>query len=242
MKPHMQTLVLLLKQNDLKGLLKHYKASIESDNLAQLAFLFQQAQKNTAAYAFYQQLASRFIEVKGLPTPLIAQMNNNDILSFFTPALKEADIATDPQNPKDNFNKINQHKRNVLHYLFSPLTPQEQPPFNYLRSMMLFESNESLQEALCQRDTQNLTPLETYLCTNQNFEALPAFEFTALLALIEIESKQHAVDKSNGKGVLKSVSALCQKQAVPVNSELQRLILIATYYGKSVDFIVNQMS
>jgi hypothetical protein len=245
MKPHLQTLVLLLKQNDLKGLVKHYKASIETDNLAQLAFIFQQSQKNTAASEFYQQMASKFIEVKGLPTPLIAQINNNDILSFFTPALKEIDKATDPENPKDNFTKVNQHQRNVLHYLFGSACPQpkqELPPFNYLRSMMLFESNESLQEALCQRDSQNLTPLETYLSTNQSFEALPAHEFTALLALIEIESKQHAVDKSNGKGVLKSVNALCQNQSVPVNIELQRLILIATYYSKSVEFIVNQMN
>ena len=156
MKPHMQTLITLLKKNDLKGLLKHYKASIETDNLAQLAFIFQQGQKNTAGFEFYQQLASKFIESKGLPTPLIAQMNNSDILSFFTPALKETDKATDPENPKDNFNKINQHQRNVLHYLFSTQDAQ-QPPFNYLRSMMLFESNESLQQALCQRDNQNLT-------------------------------------------------------------------------------------
>ena len=137
MKPHMQTLITLLKKNDLKGLLKHYKASIETDNLAQLAFIFQQGQKNTAGFEFYQQLASKFIESKGLPTPLIAQMNNSDILSFFTPALKETDKATDPENPKDNFNKINQHQRNVLHYLFSTQDAQ-QPPFNYLRSIMLF--------------------------------------------------------------------------------------------------------
>ncbi len=237
MKQHIQTLISLLQKNDVKGLLQHYLASNESENLVQLAFVFQQGQKNLARFEFYQQLATEFIQSKGLPTVLIAQINSSDALNFFTPALQLG----------DNFNQTNQQQRNVLHALFAgkpsaQSDAQPQPPFNYLRSMMLFESNEALHDALCQRDSQSFTPIELYLFANQNLTTLPDHEFTALLAMIEIESKKHAIDSTNYLPIVNSVNQHCLSQSRQVDSELQRLLLIATYFEKSVAQILEQMN
>mgnify|MGYP006939814303 FL=1 len=227
MKQHMQTLVNLLVNNDFEALLQHYQTSDESENIAQLAFLFQQGQLKLESFDFYQQIATKFIASKCLPSALIKQFNSNDILSFFTPALQL----------KDNFNETNHLQRNVLHYLLAGEQSTETkslPPFNYLRSMMLFESNESLRDALCQRDGQNYTPIEAYLMVNQNLAELPTHELTALLALIEIQSKQQTTDMKNYQPLIQAVGKLCRKQKIMMSSDLQRLILIAAYYNKPV--------
>ena len=46
MKLHMQTLASLITKNDIEGLLRHYQACDESENIVQLAFLFQQGQNH----------------------------------------------------------------------------------------------------------------------------------------------------------------------------------------------------
>lgn len=228
MKPHLQTLAKLLTQNDLKGLLKHYMDCDESENMSQLAFVFNQSQKNPPAFEFYQQLATKFLESKGLPDPLMERINNADTLSFFTPALQL----------NWHFNRTNQVKRNVLHYLLAGKTATEHPPFNYLRSMMLFESNESLHDALAQRDQHDLTPIEVYLSANQCLAPLPDHEFTALLGLIEIESKKQAVEPNNLKPIVNTVKRLCQNQSVVFNSDLHRLQFIAAYYNQPLGGIL----
>lgn len=232
---HMQTLINLLKKNDLTGLMAHYHNSSEAENIAQLGFIFTQGQKNPPGFEFYQQLATKFIAAKGLPAAVISRIHSSDALSFFTPALQL----------NDNFKQTDQRQRNVLHYLLageqSPnhaSASKSQPPFNYLRSMMLFESNETLHDALCQRDKQHLTPVEWYLFANQNLANLPGHEFTALLALIEIESKKQRVDETNYLPIIKAVKQLCRSQSLTLNHELQRLVLIATYYGKSVEQVL----
>ncbi len=226
MNENIRTLVSLLTKKDFKGLLQHYMLSSEDDNISQLAFVYQQGQKSSAVFEFYQQIATKFIESKGLPELLINQINQSDALSFFTPALKL----------DDNFTKTNQQQRNCLHYLLAGNHQQKeaknQVPFNYLRSMMLFESNEKLSNALLQRDCKNLTPVEVYLQVNGDLTSLPAHEFTALLALIEIETMQQAIMPVNYTGVIKAVKKHCNSQKVPITNELQRIMLIATYYQK----------
>jgi hypothetical protein len=231
MKQHMKTLIHLLSTNDDNALLQHYLVSKESENIVQLAHLFQEGM-DIAKFDFYQQLATKLIESKSLPTALIAQIKTSDTLSFFTSALQV----------KDNFKKTDRLQRNALHYLFAgnPLVT-DNAPFNYLRSMMLFGSNEALRDALCQRDYQNLTPIELYLLSNQNLTPLPPHEFTALLALIEIQSKQQAVDAANYRLTIQAVAALCRSQAQVINSDLQRLILIAIYFSNPLKNIVNEM-
>jgi len=234
MKEHLKILVELLTANDLKGLLQHYMTSNESENVAQLAFMFQQGQKQLTYFEFYQELATKFIESKTLPLAVINKISTNDTLSFFTPALQL----------EDNFAKTDDLQRNVLHYLFMGKKLQgnnQQPPFNYIRSMMLFESNETLRNALCKRDSKNFTAIEAYLTANQIFSVLPNHEFIALLALIEIESKQKAVVEGNYKEVIQAVKRLCYTEKQSINDELQRLLLIATYYEKAVEQVVSDL-
>jgi len=233
MQKHLQTLIYLLTKNDPKALLQHYLDSSETENIVQLGFMFQQGQIKLPSYDFYQQLATSFIEKKGFSIALIAKIKTNNILNFFTPALQIA----------DNFNKTDHQQRNVLHYLFTnnQLVASPQPPFNYLRSMMLFESNNALREALCQHDQQNLTPIEAYLFANKNFTVLANHELTALLALIEIESKQQQVNQTNYALIIQAVSKLCRAKAQLTNDELQRIMLIATYYTTSINQVVSDI-
>ena len=233
MKQHMQTLIHLLSKNDDNALLKHYLATQESENIVQLAYLFREGISDLSKFDAYQQLATKFIESKSLPTALIAQIKTNDTLSFFTSALQLT----------DNFKQTDHLQRNALHYLLAGnQLVANKPPFNYLRSMMLFGSNETLRDALCQRDAQNLTPIEVYLFSNQNLTPLPPHELTALLALIEIESKQQAVDSTNYRPTVEAVKALCSSQTQVINTELQRLILIAIYFSKPIKDVVNEMN
>jgi len=232
MKQHMQTLIHLLTKNDDNALREHYLESSESENVVQLAYLFQQGRSDLSTFDFYQQLATQLIASKGLPTALIAKIQTSDTLSFFTAALQL----------KDNFTKKDHRQRNALHYLLAGnQSVTSKPTFNYLRSMMLFESNETLRDALCQRDEQNLTPIEVYLSANQSLTALPPHELTALLALIEIQSKQQEVDASNYLLTIQAVGQLCRSQDKGINSDLQRLILIAIYFTKPIKDLVNEI-
>ena len=233
MKQHMQTLIHLLSKNDENALLEHYLAAEESENIVQLAYLFREGISDLSKFDVYQQLATKFIESKSLPTAIIAQIKTNDTLSFFTSALQLM----------DNFKKTDSLQRNALHYLCAGnQLVASKPPFNYLRSMMLFGSNETLRDALCQRDSRNLTPIEVYLFSNQNLTPLPPHELTALLALIEIESKQQAVDATNYRPTIEAVNALCGSQSQVITSDLQRLILIAIYFSKPIESIVNEIT
>lgn len=231
----MQKMVDLLASNDFETLLQHYLISSESDNIKQLAFLYQQGQKSSIKFGFYQQLATKWIAEKGLPVDLISELKNSDMLSFFTPILQL----------EDNFNKTDKRQRNALHYLLAggqSGVVNVAPPFNYLRSMMLFERNESLCNALCQRDNQNLTPVEVYLQSNKNISLLPTHELSALFALIEIEGKQQAIDSTNYQLIIQSVIKICRAQVQLVNADLQRLLFIAAYYKKPVQDIIRDMN
>lgn len=231
----MQTLINLLKKGDVKALAQHYKTSNESENIAQLAFVFQQGLKNTTMFEFYQGLGVKFIQSKGLPMILIKNIDSSEALSFFTPALQV----------DENFKKTNEQQRNVLHALLAgnqKMQNNAQPPFNYLRSMMLFESNETLHEALCQRDHQQLTPIEVYLSANQTLTDLPDHEFTALLAVIEIESKKQDINTANFIPVTQQLKMRCLEQSFVVNPQMQRLLSIGTYYQKSIEQVLAQIN
>lgn len=235
MQTHLEILTELLTKNDLKALLQHYLDSSEAQNIAQLGFMFQQGQIKDSHFDYFQQLSTSFIEQKGFPTALIGKIKTNDTLNFFTPALQLA----------NNFCQVDKLQRNVLHYLFTNdqlISANSQPSFNYLRSMMLFGSNNALRTALCQRNDQNLTPIEAYLFGNKNLTPLADHELTALIALIEIENKQQAINKANYSQFIQSVSKLCKGQALLANQDLQRIILIATYYTTSIKQVVSDIN
>ena len=215
-------------------MLGFYADSSEAENLGQLAFLFKQAQIDGAGFEPYQQLATQCIGAKGFPKSLIANINQADLLTFFTPALQL----------NWHFTTTNQHQRNVLHYLMlgNPSVVEiKHPPFIYLRSLMLFESNEMLQDALVKRDNEGMTPLELYLSSNKNLSLLPNHEFTAVLALIEFQSNKKAIDSRNYKRLLLSVKEQCLNQAVAMGGDLHRLQLLAAFYGVSVEQLIEQM-
>ncbi|MFQ3313583.1 MAG: hypothetical protein ACI8SC_002796, partial [Colwellia sp.] len=85
MKQHMQTMIDLLTKNDFDALLIHYSRSSDAENISQLAFLYLQGQKSIIKFGFYQQIATKWIEKKGLPVALISEFKSGDMLSFFTP-------------------------------------------------------------------------------------------------------------------------------------------------------------
>ena len=231
MQQHLQQFIKLITSNNLKGLLQFYVNSNEVENIEQLSFILQQAEIKPANYDYYQQLATGFIEVKGLSSSLISQITSNIALSFYTPGLQI----------KDNFKKIDNQHCNVLHYLFThnKATPTNTPPpFNYVRSMMLFGSNTALCNALYQRNKQNLTPIEAYLFTHNNFAPLASHELAALLALIEIESNQQTIDIANYFLFIPTFKKLYGSQVKPLNKDEPRVILIATYYKKSVNEVI----
>ncbi len=227
MQQHLQQFIKFITTNNLKGLLQHYVDSSETENTEQLNFMFQQAEIKPANYDYYQQLATGFIEAKGLSQPLTSQITSSNALSFYTPALQI----------KDNFKKIDNQQCNVLHYLFTSnkvASVNNQPPFNYVRSMMLFGSNTALCNALCQRNKQNLTPIEVYLFTHNNFAPLASHELAALLALIEIESNQQTIDIANYFIFIQEFKSLYTDKVKLISKDLHRVILIATYYKKSI--------
>lgn len=235
MQKNLQIFVELLTKMDLERLLHHYIESSEVENVTQLGFMFKQGQIKSSSFGFYQELATSLITNKGFPSALMPKIKTHNTLSFFTPALQL----------ENNFNKTDTQQRNVLHYIFThnEVNNSEinQPPFNYLRSMMLFGSNVVLRDGLCQRDQQNLTPIEAYLFTNKNLSTLVNHELTALLALIEIESNQQTIDQANYTHSIKMMSKLYQEQGLSFNNDQQRCILIATYYSISIKQVVSDI-
>ncbi|KAF7775161.1 hypothetical protein PCIT_a1285 [Pseudoalteromonas citrea] len=178
MDPSVSALIALIKQQDLSAVSELYAQSSSLENIAQLKFLYHSAQQNAQVYSFYQDLCTQLCKTKPLPQGVIAGINDQSRLTFFTPALKF----------NNGFSLINEQGNTALHILFS--NPQNVvPPFNYIRSLLLFESNEGLTHALKLRNNQQLTTIECYFAYNPHFNDLPAHEFSAVLALIEAQTQ-----------------------------------------------------
>ncbi|NOU50584.1 hypothetical protein HG263_08520 [Pseudoalteromonas sp. JBTF-M23] len=178
-KESVQTLIEMIKQRDTQALVDFYQQSDINENIAQLKYLYQQAIQDQAHYQFFQDLVASFLEHKPLPTALIGGINDIEKLTFFTPALSAS----------EGFSLKNDQGSTILHALLSQ-TKAAPPPFNYIRSLLLFERNESLATALATRNDQQLLPMECYLAFNPCFEPLAAHELTAALALLEAQIKQ----------------------------------------------------
>ena len=189
----------------------------------------------TPLVLFINQTTLSIIYTENIYMFNINKIKTNNTLSFFTPALQI----------QNNFAKTDHQQRNVLHYLFSNNQIKKnntQPPFNYIRSMMLFGSNKGLTDGLCQREKKSLTPIEVYLFTHKNLAPLVNHELTALFALIEIEDNQQSIEQANYLDCIEAVSILCKEQAQAVNQELQRIILIATYYKIAIKKVVTDIT
>jgi hypothetical protein len=173
---------------------KHQFNEIENDfakltpvqQTQQLHHLFQSAQRMSIKYNFMQNVATRILSKNTPPGEFIEQFNNLEALSFFTPALKI----------NKGFLAQDKNANNVLHTIFTH-SRAEALPFNYVRSLMLFESNEDLLHALAQPNKQGLSPVGCYIAF-ANKPSIPVkHEFSALLALMEIEQKHSAPNKKS---------------------------------------------
>lgn len=232
---NLKTFIALLAKQNLIDLLKHYQQSNEQDNLQQLNLLYQQAQTSPESYDHFGLLATRCVATKSWPTGYNQHFKTSDLLSFFTQALQI----------DDNFTQTDQNNRNVLHYLLlgnSADNNKTPPPFIYLRSMMLFESNQPLVDALCQRDKHNFTPFEIYLGANRQLANLNPPEYTAALALIEIQNKTLATEAKNYQPIIKATKKLCNDQNIKPTEDLHRIQLIATHFGLSVAEAIVQLT
>ncbi len=158
----------------------------------QLNHLYDSAQRLSVKYDFMQNIAIRILSTNTAPSPFINQLTNIDALSFFTSALRvnKGFLVQDTQG------------NNVLHNVFKHADTTKLP-FNYVRSLMLFESNDDLVKALAQPNSHGLTPVACYIAYANKPSTPVKHEFSALLALMEIEQKQNPNAKQQLANVLK---------------------------------------
>ncbi|MCO7186929.1 MULTISPECIES: hypothetical protein [unclassified Pseudoalteromonas] len=204
-----------IHSHSLARILTCYEQATPAERSAQLRHCFDAASNHTANYEHYQNITAHCVTHHGLPSSVIAGINNSERLDFFMPALQAANA----------FNVTNHQGNTFLHCLFAnPQNPL--PPFNYIRSLLLFERNESLADALVVRNHQGLNALEVYLGFNPHYCELPQHELAAWLALCEAQRKLSGVNRDNLEKVMSQLSADPQRKG--------RLILIASYYQVSV--------
>jgi len=165
-------------------------------------------------------VAIRILTNNPLPTSFISQLSTLDALSFFTPALKV----------NKGFLAQNEAGNTVLHTVFKH-PDANNLPFNYVRSLMLFESNDDLLKALAQPNLQGLTPVACYIAYANKPTTPIKHEFSALLALMEMEQKQNAQAKQQLLNVLQSNT---------VNETT--LLLSAAYLQRSITQVINLLS
>ncbi|MEZ7276778.1 hypothetical protein [Pseudoalteromonas sp. 68 DY56-GL68] len=169
-----------LQHHQLKELLTDYQGLSSVLQAAQLQHLYQLANSSEVKYLFLQNVAAHLLEASPLPNEAVGFIDDIDKLSFFTPGLKF----------QNAFNITDQQGNNLLHHLFSHCQANKLP-FNYLRSLMLFESNESLAVALKAQNQQGLTPIGCYIACNNNTQMPAKHEFSALLAMMEVDQTHH---------------------------------------------------
>ena len=190
-----------MQHHQLQAIVDDFAALSAQQQSMQLQHLYTSARRMNVKYAYLQNIATRILMQHSLPIPMVSQVCDIEQLSFFTPGLKF----------NNGFALQNSHLQNVLHSLFSR-SADNAFPFNYVRSLMLFESNESLLLALTQTDNLGLTPVASYIACNPAQHALPKHEFSALLALMEVELKQNNAN-INTAAFLKALYSLNQNTA-----------------------------
>lgn len=237
MKAHLQTLSDNVKQKQFKAIVDNYQQLSEYDRCDQLRYLFNSGQRSEKSFDFFQKIAAKLIEVNGLEANFICFIDNADALTFFTPGVKESEA----------FANTDHTERNLLHYLLS--NPEQLPPFNYIRSLCLFESNEDLSQSLAQTDALGLTPIQLYLSQHSDLSPLPEHEFSALFALIEIEKRQlaqvEAQAQNNSEDVsellFSAVQKLYRQQELAPSKDDHRLIVMASYLQLATEQVFDKV-
>ena len=184
-----------IAKHQLDELDNDFKQLSPAQQTLQLNHLFQSAERMSIKYDFMQNVATRILTTNPPPAPFINQLTTTDSLTFFTPALK-ANKGFLVQDMQGN---------NVLHSVFKHANAQKLP-FNYVRSLMLFESNDELAKALAQTNARGLTPVACYIAYAKKPTTPVKHEFSALLALMEIEQKQTPTAKQQLVNTLKGAN------------------------------------
>ncbi|KID58321.1 hypothetical protein JF50_06520 [Pseudoalteromonas luteoviolacea] len=216
-------LLLAIRSKDLAKICAVYQQQNDLGRAAQLKFCFEIAESQTTRYADYQNIAAQCIVAHGLPSGIIAGLNNSDRVNFFMPALQAADA----------FSQTNHQGNTFLHALFAN-AEQSPPPFNFIRSLLLFERNESLAKTLRVRNQHGLTPLECYFVYNLNNKDLPEHELTALFALIEAEQAGNTSPLSSN---LSHVKGAMKSHKINLDPKNQVLLIIASYYQIDINVL-----
>lgn len=204
-----------LQHHQLQAVVDDFPTLSSQQQSMQLVHLYQSAQRMDVKYSYLQNVATRILTEHPFPKDLISEFKSTDLLSFFTPGLKF----------NNGFALQNEQKNNVIHTLFSHCAANKLP-FNYVRSLMLFESNESLLLALTQANNAGLTPVACYITCNVEQASLPKHEFSALLALMEAQFKQH--EDINTAAFLKALIML--KNTLKSQSLNEYTVLLASAY------------
>ncbi|MCK8122063.1 hypothetical protein [Pseudoalteromonas sp. 2CM32C] len=181
-----------ISKHQLNELDNDFKQLNQAQQTLQLNHLYESALRMSIKYDFMQNVATRILTSNTPPAPFINQLTTTDALTFFTPALRESKgfLAQDTQG------------NNVLHTVFKHANAQKLA-FNYIRSLMLFESNDDLVKALAQPNARGLTPVACYIAYANKPSTPVKHEFSALLALMEIEQKQNPTAKQHLANILK---------------------------------------
>ena len=216
----------LIKQQQLSKLPEFYLSLDESDKVLVLKFCFEQGTKSVEAYPFFQDLCVQLIKAHTkLPELFISGINTLERLSFFTPALSEV----------QGYSQTNRQDNTLLHALCSN-TAQNEPPFNYLRSLVLFERNESIAQGLATMNNQSMRPIDCYLTFNHDLRNLPDHELSALFTLIEVQTKTSQIPVP---GLLSTICQFLVKNKV--NKQLhhshQRVMLIASSFQTDIKVV-----
>ena len=213
--------IVRLKKSSIDELTCYFTQLNDSQQTEVLTFFYLQGNKSEQNFDYFQTLAERLNGKASIPKPLVKLITNQSRLMFFTPLLKYA----------TNFAVKDEKGRNVLHYLFVARGEKTPPPFNYIKSLLLFESNLFLAKALIQEEKSGLVPIEAYLHLNLQFDEVPKHEFTAVLALIEAERAHRDVNLKNKNAAISRFKKVCNEFTISSEAKEQRATLIASYYA-----------
>ncbi|WP_462174045.1 hypothetical protein [Pseudoalteromonas xiamenensis] len=185
-----------------------------------LEWLFKQS-SNPEVYSDMQGLSVLLIDGDSIPTGFMSSLVEEDRFAFFYLALQSKQLL-----------QMQNHQGNTLLHLMFANPKKTTPPFNFIRSLLLFERNEDIAKCLTVRNQQGLTPIETYLAHHASLAPIATPEMGALIGLMEAEKSQRAsVDLNNLGLILKHLCHVHGKTTL-LNAK-HRLILLGAYFNYS---------
>ncbi|AWB65349.1 hypothetical protein C2869_02335 [Saccharobesus litoralis] len=207
-----------------KALVEIYLQSNTDENLSQVDFLYQKyVSGGESQFDWFQKIVTKLWQVKPITSEFISFVKDVNRLGFVLTPFKD----------KFELDQVDVQQNNVLHYIFSVAAQtQENLPFNYIRSLALFESNQTLAVALSTLNNQLLSPLEVFLAAVKKIHALPEHEFSAFFGLIQMMEQRQQSLQAYAK-VIEHIGHLYRSaNRMPLREE-QLVLLTAALYKVS---------